>query len=97
MSVSEKRSCIEPVRKTVSISRQCELIDLPRSGDYRADIQGESAENLELMRLIDEEYLRYPLLWGAEDSRLAYQAGSRCQSQTGAAFDAVDGYRLNCA
>jgi putative transposase len=36
------------------------LIDLPRSGYYRPGLQGESPENLELMRLIDEEYMRHP-------------------------------------
>jgi len=60
MSVSEKRSCVEPAHKTLSISRQCELIDLPRSGYYRPGLQGESPENLEVMRLIDEEYMRHP-------------------------------------
>ena len=39
--------------------RQCELIGLPRSSYYR-EPEGESEENLELMRLIDEEYTRHP-------------------------------------
>jgi len=60
MSVPEKRSCIEPAHKRLSILRQCELIDLPRSSYYRPCCQGESVENLELMRLIDEEYMRHP-------------------------------------
>ncbi len=68
MSVSEKRSCIESAHKSLSISRQCELIDLPRSGYYRTELQGESAENLTLMRLIDEEYMRHPF-YGARKIR----------------------------
>lgn len=61
MSVSEKRGCIEPVHSKLSISRQCELIALPRTSYYRQPgMVGESAENLELMRLIDEEYMRHP-------------------------------------
>jgi len=60
MSVSKKRSCVDSAHKTLSISRQCELIDLPRSGYYRPGLQDESPENLELMRLIDEEYMRHP-------------------------------------
>jgi len=60
MSVSEKRSLIESAHKSLSISRQCALIDLPRSSYYRPGLQGESAENLMLMRLIDEEYMRHP-------------------------------------
>lgn len=40
--------------------RQCELIGLPRASYYRQASEGETAENLELMRLIDEEYTRHP-------------------------------------
>jgi putative transposase len=50
---------IEPENRALSISRQCELIGLPRSSFYRK-LAGESRENLELMRLIDEEYTRHP-------------------------------------
>ena len=61
MSVSEKRGCIEPAYSKLSISRQCELIALSRTSYYRQPgIAGESAENLELMGLIDEEYMRHP-------------------------------------
>jgi len=68
MSVGEKRDRIDPAHKQLSISRQCELISLPRSGYYRPRPQGESAENLELMRLIDEEYMRHPF-YGARKIR----------------------------
>ena len=47
----------------LSIARQCELIHLPRSSYYRAINVGmvtETPENLEFMRLIDEEYTRHP-------------------------------------
>ena len=61
MSVSEKRGCIETGRSQLNISRQCELIGLPRTSYYRQpDRVYESPENLELMRLIDEEYMRHP-------------------------------------
>jgi putative transposase len=39
--------------------RQCELLGLARSTCYYRPV-GESAENLALMRAIDEQYLRYP-------------------------------------
>lgn len=68
MSVSEKRSCIDPAHQQLSVSRQCELITLPRSSYYRPELQGESADNLELMRLIDEEYMRHPF-YGARKIR----------------------------
>lgn len=50
---------IDPEHEELSISRQCELIGLPRSSFYR-ELAGESSETLELMRLIDEEYTRHP-------------------------------------
>lgn len=43
----------------VSISRQCALLDLPRSTLYYRPAT-ESAENLALMRLIDAQYLKTP-------------------------------------
>lgn len=43
----------------ISICRQCELIGLPRASFYY-EPAGESAENLLLMRLLDEQYTRTP-------------------------------------
>jgi len=61
LKLEEKRGCIEPAHPKLSIKRQCELIDLPRASYYRgARLDGESAENLELMRRIDAEYTRHP-------------------------------------
>ncbi len=59
--MSEKRGCIEPKHSLLGISRQCELISLPRTSYYRPPATiAESVENMELMRLIDEEYMRHP-------------------------------------
>ena len=61
MSVAEKNRCIEPGHPDTSIRRQCELVGLPRSRYYRKSGDGrESAENIVLIRLIDEEYNRHP-------------------------------------
>jgi putative transposase len=61
MSVREKIKCIDPKDSDLSISRQCDLLRLPRSSYYRPRVfTFESNENLELMRLIDEEFLRHP-------------------------------------
>jgi putative transposase len=49
---------IEP-HSSISVSRQCELVGLPKSSYYHQPI-GESKENLRFMRLIDEQYLRTP-------------------------------------
>lgn len=43
----------------MSIVRQCELIGLPRSTWYY-EAQEETAENLHLLRLLDEQYTRTP-------------------------------------
>ncbi len=59
--MAQKRQCVEPAHPSLSIKRQCELIGLPRASYYREPAGGEeTAENLELMRLIDEEYTRHP-------------------------------------
>ena len=50
---------VEQDHPDLSVRRQCRLMRLPRSSYYR-DPQPESVENLKLMRLIDEEYLRHP-------------------------------------
>ena len=43
----------------ISVRRQCELLGIHRSGLYYEPV-GESAENLLLMRLLDEQYTRTP-------------------------------------
>lgn len=61
LTVEEKRRSIDRDHPQLSIKRQCDLIGLPRASYYRAAGAGEeTTENLELMRLIDEEYTRHP-------------------------------------
>jgi putative transposase len=50
---------IDKKREGLSIVGQCQLLSVSRS-TYYYERQGESAENLELMRLIDEQYLKTP-------------------------------------
>lgn len=50
---------IEPPHRQISLSRQCELLGLPRSTYYYLS-HGESPENLHLMRLLDEKYTETP-------------------------------------
>ena len=49
----------EPAHPQISLVRQCDLLGLARSSFYYRS-QGESAENLHLMRLWDEQYTRTP-------------------------------------
>ncbi len=50
---------IEPQHPTISIRRQCQLLGLSRASFYREPAQ-ETALNLQLMRLIDEQYTKTP-------------------------------------
>jgi putative transposase len=48
-----KREWIEPAHPQISLARPCALVGLPRSPSYY-QAQGESAENLTWMRLLDK-------------------------------------------
>ena len=50
---------IDPGHPRLSIVRQCELVSISRSSFYR-ELTPDSAENLLLMRLIDEQFLETP-------------------------------------
>jgi len=58
-STERKREMVEPGNERLSIARQCQLLGFSRSGYYYRP-QPVSDEDLELMRLIDEEYTRHP-------------------------------------
>lgn len=69
MSVVERKQHIEADHPRLSIQRQCDLIGLPRSSYYRESHGGqESTGNLEIMRLIDEEYTEHPF-YGSRQMR----------------------------
>lgn len=46
-------------KHTLSLRKQCDLLSVHRSGIYYTPI-GEKTENLEIMRLMDEHYLKHP-------------------------------------
>lgn len=50
---------IEPEHPQISIARQCDLVELPRSTYYYHG-QGAGAENLTLMHLLDQQYTDTP-------------------------------------
>lgn len=58
MPLSERRSLVIS-RPELSIRKQCRILGIHRSGLYYEN-RGESAENLELMRLMDEHYYDHP-------------------------------------
>lgn len=57
--VEERRCWIEKDQSRIPVTRQCELLGLSRSGVYY-QAKGESAYNVFLMNLIDEQYTRTP-------------------------------------
>lgn len=59
MRIDQKRHLLEPGHQQITLRRQCQLLDLHRSGFYYRAV-GESDENLQLMRLLDEQYTRCP-------------------------------------
>ena len=58
MSSAERKTKVDRCHD-LPISRQCEVLAISRSSAYRAPA-GLSAEELDLMRKLDELHLRYP-------------------------------------
>ena len=61
---------VEPGQPLLSVRRQCELLGLNRSSWYYQAVP-EAADNLALMRRIDEQYLRTPFFGGPLQSATA--------------------------
>ena len=59
MGIEQKRALIEPAHPQLSIRRQCLVLGLARSTLYDRPL-GESAQNLHLMRVLDEQYTATP-------------------------------------
>jgi putative transposase len=55
---------IEPAHMELSVAKQCALLNVGRSGLYYSPVK-ESEENLAIMRLLDEQYLKTPF-YGVE-------------------------------
>jgi len=56
--MSQRRKLIDPGHR-LSVRDQCEVLSIHRSGLYYAP-RGEKQENLEIMRIMDEHYLKHP-------------------------------------
>ena len=55
----ERESLIEAENETFSIRHQCKILGVNRSNIYY-EASNENAYNLDLMKLLDEEYTRHP-------------------------------------
>ena len=58
-STEDLRPLVDWSHADISVRRQCELLGVNRAGLYYEPL-GESDENLQLMRLLDEQYTRAP-------------------------------------
>ena len=74
----------------LSLSHQCRLLSLSRSSVYHT-LQGESAQNLDLMRRIDELFLKYPFYRQPPDGPPSVAGGHPCRPPPGSSPDAGDG------
>src|SRR5471032_191856 len=76
MSVPERRAMVERPGETLSVRRQCALLNLARSGVYRpGPVIG--ADDLALMRRIDELHLKWPFYGSRRMAFELNQAGHR--------------------
>jgi putative transposase len=57
--IAARRLMIEPNNQQISIVKQCDLLGISRSGYYYSPCP-ESPENLAIMHLMDEQYLKTP-------------------------------------
>jgi len=62
--LNERQMMVEQGRGELSITGQCDLLSISRSGFYYEPVP-ESAENLAIMRLLDEQYFKTPF-YGVE-------------------------------
>ena len=74
MSRERRKKAVEPEHPGLSISRQCELLQISRSSWYYEAL-GESEVNLTLMRLIDEQFLETPYYGARQMARYFRRQG----------------------
>jgi|GEM_PF-1362759 len=65
---------IEPAHPKLSLTRQCELLELPRSTYYHQP-KAPDDQNLALMRVIDETYLAYAFFGSRQMTRWLLRQG----------------------
>jgi len=68
------RSLVDADHSELSVRRQCELLGLSRASLYYESVP-ETADNLRLMRLIDEEYTAHPFLGSRRMTRWLMEQG----------------------
>ena len=74
MSRERRKNMIESEHPRLSINKQCSLLNISRSSWYYEPL-GETALNLELMRLIDEQFLETPCYGARQMARYLRRQG----------------------
>jgi putative transposase len=75
MSAPDRKAMVDPGKDDLSVRRQCELLDLSRSGVYRPKPSA-AADDLAMMRRIDELHLELPF-YGSRRMTFALNAEGR--------------------
>lgn len=89
MSVPDRRAKLDRDHAVLSIRRQCALLGLARSGVYRRR-RAANDNDLDVMRRIDELFLRWPFLGSRRLMAGARGRGAAGQPQASATADAAD-------
>jgi len=72
--MSDRQMLVQPNASGLSISRQCQLLGISRSSYYYQP-KGESSQNLQYMRLIDEQYMKTPYFGSRQMTRWLKRQG----------------------
>ena len=83
MSRGERKAMIARDHPGLSLSRQCQVLAISRSSFYYAP-KGESADNLALMRRIDELFMKHPFYGSRQMVRQLRRDGVRVGRHRGA-------------
>ena len=77
MSSDERKKLLDKEDKAMSVRKQCELLDISRSGLYY-EPKAESKYNIGLMHMIDEEYTEHPNMGVPSMTTFLRGEGKKC-------------------
>jgi len=77
LSPNDRKKLVEKENKTISLRKQCEILDISRSGLYY-EPKAESKYNIELMNMIDKEYTDHPNMGVPSMTSFLRNKGKKC-------------------
>ena len=90
MSREQRKAMTDRAHPQVSLSRQCDLLDISRASVYYRPVPTRAAD-LELMALMDRQYLKTPFYGSRRMKGLVTATGPSGEPQSSPQADAVDG------